>query len=88
MAQPFWSRLMYFSSYNRVSTVPRGVSELGSKLTLAVYETVVEVAIFAVWGELRLGRFVRVYGQVNRQKPCCGERDERESVGEAVVFER
>jgi len=34
-----------------------GVSELGSKLTLAVYETVVEDAIFAVLEGFQLGRF-------------------------------
>ena len=57
MALPFWSSSMYFSSYNRVSIFVSGVSELSSKLTLAVYETVVEDAIFAVLEGFQLGRF-------------------------------
>jgi len=84
MALPFWSSSMYFSSYNRVSIFVAGVSELSSKLTLAVLETLVEAAIFAIWGRVgyNCGGLLCLWsGSTDRKKSCCCEKEKRESVG-------
>jgi hypothetical protein len=49
----------------------------GSKPTLAVYETVVEVAMIAVLGGLQLGGRFGVCDQLNRPEPCCCRKKEK-----------
>lgn len=59
IADPFWSRLVYFSSYERCQSQMAGLFR-GAELTFAVYETVEEVAMIATGAKNRLGGGLRV----------------------------
>lgn len=86
IAFPFWSRDMYFKSYTIVSLVGSGViSEIGNLLTLAVYETVVEPAIFAVLGGLKWEELVVGCGRgtsTDNESCCVGGRRKRKRESE------
>lgn len=75
---------MYFNSYNGVSMVLPGMSPSSgaSKLTLAVYEMVVEVAMIAVVGGCAIGGLFDVCDHFNRQEPCCWRKKEGKIGGE------